>query len=149
MRKLTYSVLIDAPRKVVWETMLDPEHYKIWTATFFEGSYFSGSWETGARIQFLTPAGHGMTAIIEESRPHEYVSIKHIGEIKDFVEDTSSERVLSWAPAFENYSFSDAGAGCELQVSMDTLPEYEGYMNEMYPKALGVLKELCESKSKG
>jgi hypothetical protein len=148
MKRLTYSVLIDAPRHVVWETMLGAEDYKIWTAVFFEGSYFSGSWETGAKMQFLTPAGDGMTAIIEESRPYEYVSIKHIGEIKDFVEDTTSDRVLSWAPAFENYSFSDAGSGSELQVSVDTLPQYEEYMNEMYPKALAVLKELCESKTK-
>jgi uncharacterized protein YndB with AHSA1/START domain len=145
-KKLTYSTLIDAPRRIVWETMLDPEDYKVWTAVFFEGSYFSGSWEQGTKMQFLTPAGDGMTALIEEIRPYEYVSIKHIGEIKDFIEDTTNERVMSWAPAFENYSFADSGSGTELQVSMDTLLEYEEYMNETYPKALAVLKELCERK---
>ena len=134
MKKLSYSVLIDAPRKVVWETMLGPEDYKIWTAVFFEGSYYSGSWEQGSKIQFLTPAG-------------EFVSIKHLGEIKDFIEDTTSDRVKSWAPAFENYSFVDNGNGTELTVSMDTLPEYEEYMNETYPKALAALKGICESKA--
>ena len=147
MKKLSYSVLIDAPRKVVWETMLGPEDYKIWTAVFFEGSYYSGSWEQGSKIQFLTPAGDGMTAVIEESRLHEFVSIKHLGEIKDFIEDTTSDRVKSWAPAFENYSFVDNGNGTELTVSMDTLPEYEEYMNETYPKALAALKGICESKA--
>jgi len=141
--------VISAPRKVVWETMLDPEDYQVWTRVFFEGSYFSGSWEQGSKIQFLTPGGDGMTALIEENRSHEYISIRHIGEIKDFIEDTTSERVMSWAPAFENYAFADSGVGTELQVSLDTLPEHEEYMNDTYPKALAVLKELCEQKAKG
>ena len=149
MKKLAYSILIDAPRKLVWETMLDPEAYKVWTAVFFDGSYYSGSWEEGSKIQFLTPVGHGMTAVIAENRPYEYVSIKHLGEIKDFIEDTTSERVMAWAPAFENYAFTDKGNGTELTVSMDTLAEYEEYMNETYPKALAVLKDLCEKEAEG
>ena len=147
MKRLEYTIGINAPRKVVWETMLDPEGYRTWAAVFFEGCYFSGSWEEGARIQFLAPAGDGMSAIIAECRPYEFVSIKHIGEIKDFVEDTTSESVLAWAPAFENYAFSDNGSGTELVVSMDTLEQWEEYMNEHYPKALAVLKELCEGKA--
>jgi hypothetical protein len=37
--------------ELVWETMLSPDGYRVWTAAFTEGSYFSGSWEQGQKIQ--------------------------------------------------------------------------------------------------
>lgn len=148
-KTLTFSVSIQCPRSLVWETMLSAEGYRAWTAAFVEGSYFSGSWKKGQKIQFLAPGGEGMTAVIEENRPHEYVSIRHLGEVSAGVEDTTSSKVLSWAPAYENYSFVDAAGGTDVRVSLDTLPEHEAYMLETYPKALAALKDLCESKAKG
>lgn len=146
-KTLTFAVSIQAPRRLVWETMLDPEGYKVWTAAFMEGCYFSGSWETGQKIQFLAPNGDGMTAMIEENRPFEHISIRHMGEVSAGVEDTTSPKVLVWAPAYEKYSFVDAGADTEVTVSLDTVPEYEQYMLDAYPKALELLKALCEVKA--
>ena len=145
---LTFSILINAPRKLVWDTMLDPEDYKTWTATFCEGSHFSGSWEEGSKIQFLAPGGDGMTAHIAENRPNEYVAIRHEGEIKGGVEDTTSESVRAWAPAYETFTFTDSVKGTEVRISLETIPEYVQYMTDTYPKALEVLKELCESKAR-
>jgi uncharacterized protein YndB with AHSA1/START domain len=149
-RTLTFSVSIQRPRRLVWETMLSPEGYRVWTAAFMEGCYFSGSWEQGKKIQFLAPdggGGGGMTAVIAENRPYDFISIKHLGEVSAGVEDTTSPKVLAWAPAYENYSFVEAGGSTEVKVSLDTLPEHEAYMNETFPKALASLKKLCESKS--
>lgn len=56
-----------------------PETFKAWTAEFAEGSYFEGSWNAGRKIRFLVPDGSGMTSTIAESRPHEFISIKHLG----------------------------------------------------------------------
>ncbi len=146
-KTLTFAVSIRAPRRLVWETMLDAEGYKVWTAAFGEGSYFSGSWDRGQRIQFLGPGGDGgMTAVIDENRPYEHISIRHLGEVSAGVEDTTSPKVLAWAPAYEKYWFEDAGADTEVTVSLDTVPEYEKFMLETYPKALGLLKSLCEGK---
>ncbi len=147
-KTLTFAVSIRAPRRLVWETMLDAEGYKVWTAAFSEGCYFSGSWEIGQRIQFLAPGGDGMTAVIEENRPYEHISIRHLGEVSAGVEDTTSPKVLAWAPAYEKYWFADVGADTEVTVSLDTVPEYEKDMLEMYPKALGLLRSLCEGKAK-
>ena len=145
-KTLTFEIAIRAPRARVWDIMLDPETYKAWTSAFCEGSYFVGSWDEGAKIQFLSPSGDGMTAVIAENRLHEFVSIRHLGVIEKGVEETSSEKVRAWAPAYENYRFSDLPDGCRLTVAVDTVAEYEQYMRDTFPKALALLKELAEKR---
>jgi hypothetical protein len=145
-KTLTFEIAIRAPRARVWDIMLDPETYKAWTSAFCEGSYFVGSWDEGAKIQFLSPSGDGMTAVIAENRPHEFVSIRHLGVIEKGVEDTSSAKVRAWAPAYENYRFSDLPDGCRLTVAVDTVAEYEQYMRDTFPKALALLKDLAEKR---
>ncbi len=144
MKTLTFETTIHAPRAQVWTTMLDPEGYKAWTAAFMEGSYFVGSWDQGAAIKFLSPSGDGMVSVIAERRPHEFVSIRHLGMIENGVEDTTSEKVLAWAPAYENYRFADVSGGCKVTVTLDTATDWEQYMLDTYPKALALLKGLCE-----
>lgn len=146
MKTLHFATVIHSPRKTVWETMLAPATYRLWTAEFAEGSYFEGSWAQGEPIRFLAPDGNGVASVIEENRPYEFLSIKHLGFIKDGLEDTESEAVRSWAPAFENYSFSDAGSSTELKVDIDVTPEFEDYMSKTWPKALSTLKAICEQE---
>lgn len=145
MKTLEFSVVIDADRETVWNTMLTLDTYEKWTTPFCEGSTYEGSWDEGARIRFLAPGGHGMVSVIAENRPFEFVSIKHLGEIKNGVEDTESEEVRNWAPAFENYHFTDLGGSTEVKVVMDTLPGYEAFMNNAWPKAFALLKSLSEA----
>lgn len=145
MKTLHFTTLIHASRGAVWNAMLAPETYKMWTAEFCEGSYFEGSWAKGERIRFLSPDGCGMTSVIAENRPHEFLSIRHLGIIKDGVEDTESEEARSWAPAYENYSFSASGTSTELAVDMDVTPEFEEYMAKTWPKALDKLKAISEA----
>lgn len=146
-KKLQFSIDIKAPRKVVWDTMLGPETFKAWTGELHEGTYYRGSWAQGDKIQFLVPGQDGMTAVIAENRPHEYVSIRYLGEISKGVEDTTSEKVRAWAPAYENYTFLQISDGTKVQVDLDVRPEDEGHMRETYPKGLQKLKALCEIKS--
>jgi uncharacterized protein YndB with AHSA1/START domain len=147
VKTLRFSIDIRASRQAVWETMLAPDTYRLWTAEFAPGSYFEGSWDPGARIRFLVPSGQGMVAIVAESRPQEFLSLKHIGYVKDGVEDTDSEMVQSWAPSFENYSLSYAGLATQLRVDVDVTPEFEEYMSGVWPKALAKLKALCEGRA--
>ena len=144
MKTLHFEIAIQAPRTKVWETMLGPDTYKAWTTAFCEGSHYLGSWESGAKIRFLAPSGDGMSSIIAENRPHEFVSIRHIGMIENGVEDTTSDKVRAWAPAYESYLFEDAIGGCKVTVSLDTAEEWAPYMLETFPKALALLKALCE-----
>ena len=144
-KTLEFDVQIEAPRSVVWDAMLGPETYKDWTSAFCEGSYYEGSWAKGAKMKFLSPGGDGMSSEIAENRLHEFVSIRHLGEILKGVEDTTSEKVRAWAPAYENYTFSDVPGGTKVRVAVDTVPEYETFMKEAYPKSLERLKGICES----
>jgi len=144
MKTLTFETTIHAARALVWATMLGPESYKAWTAAFCEGCYYLGSWEQGARIQFLAPSGDGMTAVIAENKPNEFVSIRHLGMIVNGVEDTTSDKARAWTPAYENYRFADVPGGCRVTVTLDTPDAYEQHMLDTYPKALALLKELCE-----
>jgi hypothetical protein len=146
MKKLHFAVTIGAPRPQVWDTMLGPETYKAWTAPFCEGSYFEGSWVKGGKIRFLAPYGSGMTSVIADNRMHEYISIRHLGYVRDGVDDTESEDVRSWTPAFENYTFRDVAGGTQVDVDADVAPEFEQFMLETYPQALAKLKAICEER---
>lgn len=141
---LEFDVFIQAPRSTVWDAMLGAAPYKNWTSAFCEGSYYDGSWGQGERIRFLSPGGDGMSAVIAENRRHEFISIRHLGQISAGVEDFTSESVRSWAPADENYTFADVQGGTQLQVRVDVTPEFEPYMRDTFPKALQRLKALCE-----
>lgn len=149
MQKSHFSVLVNAPREKVWEVMLADATYREWTKVFHEGSYYKGSWEQGSKMLFLGPGENGegeggMMSMIRESRPPEFISIEHIGMIKDGVEDTTSEEVQKWTPAFENYTLTDKDGGTEVAVDIDIADEYQDVFDDMWPKALQTLKELAE-----
>jgi hypothetical protein len=104
------AVTIAAPRSKVWLTMQSPDGYRDWTSAFCEGSTYEGSWEQGARIRFLAPSGD-VTSEIAERREGTLLSIRHLGEIRQGVDDTHSPQVLAWAPAYENFHLRDLPAG--------------------------------------
>lgn len=145
MKTLHFAISIRAPKEKVWNVMLNQETYKIWTTPFMAGSYYEGSWEKGAKIKFLAAGStDGMSSEIAENKPFEFVSIKHVGFIKDGIEDTESSQIKAWAPLFENYTFTEHGGVTEVQVDLDVAPDFEKDMQEMWPKALESLKKLCE-----
>jgi len=145
MKTLHFSIDVRASRQTVWETLLGRESYRIWTTEFADGSYFEGTWEAGTRMRFLVPSGEGMVAEVAEHRPQEYLSLRHLGFVKDGVEDTESEMVKAWAPAFENYTLTYAGLSAHLAVDIDVTPEFEEYMLKVWPRALARLKAMCEA----
>lgn len=148
LKRLQWSVDIAAPAATVYETLVGPETYTQWTSAFGDGLYFEGSWQKGGRIRFLTPGGHGVTSEIAENRPNEFLSIRHLGYIADDgVEDTSSEAIRAWAPAYENYTFTATPSGTRLTVDQDLTDEFES-MVETWPKALAQLKALCETRGR-
>ncbi len=124
--------------------IVGPESYTRWTSAFGAGLYFEGSWQKGQRIRFLTPSGHGVISEIAENQPDKFLSLRHVGYIVNGVEDTGSEAIRAWAPAFENFTFSATAQGTLLTVEQDMTDEFES-MAEAWPKALRKLKALCES----
>ena len=149
MTKLHFSIIINASKKKVWNTMLEDKTYREWTKAFDPSSHYKGDWSKGSKILFLgtdpsTGEEGGMVSRIAENKLYEYMSIEHLGMIKDGVEDTTSEEVKKWVPAFENYTFKETDGKTEVQVDLDSNEEYAKMFEDMWPKALQILKELAE-----
>ncbi len=150
MQKIHLTKFINAPREKVWNTMLDDATYREWTSAFYPGSYYKGSWEKRSAIQFLgpnpsgAPGEGGMSSLIEENRPYEFISIKHVGMVINGVEDTDSELAKQWTPAHENYTFNEKDGGTEFILDMDIVESEKAMMEEMWKKALERLKQLAE-----
>ncbi len=147
VKRMQFTATIKASPATVWHHVTDPESYKRWTSAFAEGSHFQGAWEPGAKIRFLAPNGDGMVSEIAESRPNSFISIRHLGTIAKGVEDTTSEAVRAWAPAYENYTFVPTPEGTMMVIDQDIAVEWEEHISKAWPKALAILKALCENSS--
>jgi hypothetical protein len=144
MKKLHFSININAPKAKVWDKMISEESYREWTSVFAEGSSFKGSWDKGAKILFVDPSNSGMVAEIAENKLHEFISIRHLGEIDHGVEDTTSEKVKAWTPAYENYTLTEKDGVTTVDIELDSADAWAGMMGDMWPKALLKLKDICE-----
>jgi hypothetical protein len=131
----------------VWQVLFDDYTYREWTAEFMPGSYAETDWKEGSKALFLGPGRNGMVSRIAKSNPYEYLSIDHLGIIKDGVEDTTSEETKKWSGAHENYTLRQSGNGTELNIDMDSIDEYRDYFSKTWPKALEKVKELSERKN--
>ena len=147
-KTLNYSITINAPASKVYTNMLSEDGYKQWTAVFNAASLFIGSWEKGARIQFLGCDANGkvggMISRIAENIPNEFVSIEHMGKVQNGEAITNGAEVESWAGAHENYRFTEIDDKTTVTVFLDTAFGYDDYFNNTYPNALQKLKEICE-----
>ena len=139
--------MIDAPQHQVWETLWGANTYPQWTAAFMEGSRVESAnpqemqtWKKGNKVRFLGPDNEGMVSTIAENQPNEYLSIKHLGVVKDGIENYETE----WSGAMENYTLRGLGNKTELTVDMETVKEYQEYFDKAWPQALEKVKQLSE-----
>jgi hypothetical protein len=139
-----FKITINAPKKKVWDTLWNDSTYPAWTSVFAEGSRAETDWKKGSKVLFLDGKGSGMVSVIEEKIPEEFMSFKHLGEIKDGVEDTNSEKVTQWSGALENYTLKTVNGKTELTVDMDITHEFMDYFLKTWPKALDKVKEIAE-----
>jgi ligand-binding SRPBCC domain-containing protein len=139
MKTLRFTIDIAAPKEKVWENLWSDVGYRKWTATFIEGSYAESNWEQGSRILFLSPKGNGMYSVIEEKIPFEKMTFKHLGEIQDGVEKSRFEGEI-----LERYKLSEKNGTTTLVVDADTTDDFEKYLNDAFPKALQILKQVSE-----
>ena len=145
MEKMSFKTVINATPEKIWKVLWDDETYRKWTSAFAEGSTAETDWKQGSKVLFTDGKGSGMVARIAENRPNEYMSIEHLGEVHNGVEDTTSEKVKQWAGAHENYTLKKAGGKTELIIDMDITEEFKDMFSEMWPKALESVKNLSEN----
>ncbi|HEY6976064.1 MAG TPA: SRPBCC domain-containing protein [Chitinophagaceae bacterium] len=147
MEKMNFSISINAPKEKVWNTLWEDESYRKWTSPFMEGSYaVTDNWKEGSKVLFLGPKESGMVSMVAENRPNEYMSFKHLGEVKDGVEDTTSEQAKQWSGATENYTLVKTAKGTDLKVEMEgnISNDFKEYFLKTWPEALEKVRELAE-----
>ncbi|SFD21866.1 Activator of Hsp90 ATPase homolog 1-like protein [Chitinophaga sp. CF118] len=146
---MEFKITINAPREKVWNALWDDASYREWTSAFAEGSWADTDWKKGSKALFLGEKNSGMVSTIAENIPNEFMSIKHLGNVIDGVEDLESEEAKKWAGGFENYTLRTVDGKTELKIDMggvDISQEFKDYFMDAWPKALQKLKELAEKK---
>ena len=108
MEKQEFKISIDAPKEKVWNILWGKNTYPVWTSVFAEGSSVETDWKKGSRAVFHDGQNNGMISSIAENIPNEYMSIKHLGTLKNGVEDMDSPETKEWAGALENYTLKNA-----------------------------------------
>lgn len=144
MKTLNFTTKINAPKEKVWNILWDDANYRKWTKVFMEGSYAVSDWKEGSKVLFLSPEGEGMFSRIEKKIPNELMSFKHLGVVKDKMEQPETEETKKWSGAMENYSLKEKDGITELTVDLDTIEDHEKYFSETFPKALDAVKDLAE-----
>ena len=148
MEKMNFTTSINAPKEKVWKVLWDDSTYRQWTSAFCEGSYAeTDNWKEGTKVLFLSPGGSGMVSTVAANRANEFMSFKHLGEVKDGVEDTTSEKVKAWAGSLENYTLNETGGVTELVIEMDMTDEFKDMFMAIWPKALQQVKQLSENNN--
>lgn len=147
MKKITFQKTIDASPAQVWEVLWNDVTYPKWTAVFSETSRAITDWEKGSKVLFVDESSEGMVSLIEEKLPGKFMSFKHVGMVKDGVEDVYNEAHKDWQGALENYTLSESDGKTDLLVELDVTEEYEHHFQEKWPKAMDAIKELSEEKA--
>ena len=146
MQKINFSASINAPKEKVWKTLWEDESYRNWTSVFAEGSHAdTNNWKVGSKVLFLDGKGSGMVSMVAVNKPNEFMSFKHLGIVKDGIEDVTSEKVNEWAGAVESYALDGRNGKTELIIEMDITEEFKDYFMNTWPKALERVKELSEN----
>jgi len=145
MEKIKFTADINAPKQKVWNVLWDKTSYEKWSSVFAPGSTFSTDWKEGSKIIFGDGKGSGMVSRIAVKKENEYMSFEHLGEVKDGIEDTTSDAVKMWAGSHENYTLTETSNGTKLDVDMDISPEFKDMFMNMWPKAMDEIKKLSEN----
>lgn len=148
MKKLTFTIDINASKEKVWYSLWDDENYKNWTTVFCEGSFTISDWKEGSKIYFLGPDGSGMNSKIDIKKPFDTMSFTHHGEVKEFKEQPETEMTKSWAGSEERYDLVEHNGVTTLTTSVDILESHEDFFNNSFPKALQKVKEIAEGETK-
>jgi uncharacterized protein YndB with AHSA1/START domain len=145
MERLEYKVVISAPAKKVWDTMLNQDTYRQWVAKSWPSSFYEGKWAKGEKIKFIGPDGAGMLAEIVEYKQYETVLARHIAVLlKGGVEDRIGKEVKGLIGSTEQYKFAERDGKTTVTVNIETTSEWKEMFDDGWPTALNELKRISE-----
>jgi len=144
MKTLHFSIIINAPKRKVWNTLWEDKTFRDWASIIDEGLYMVGEIKEGNEVQFITSvSGDGVTSLIEKFVQGEFVSFRHMADTKD---NGEREREKEWTGGTESFSLAESDGVTTLTVNIDVPPGQEETFKVVLPKALGRVKILAEKK---
>lgn len=147
LKKISFATTIKASKEKVWDVLWNDESYKAWTSVFSEGSSAVSDWNEGSKILFLDGKGRGMYSTIVKKIPGEFMSFRHLGEVRDGIEQPLDEKNQSWSGSTEDYILKETGGITELTIEMDMMEDMMDYFNKTFPVALENVKKLAEART--
>lgn len=143
MKPLEYSIEINAPAEKIWNTLWDDTTYRKWVSVFHEGTYYVTDWKKGSSVQFLNLDGNGVYGLIHENIPYQFLSIHHLGEVKNHINQPIEDS--NYSDVFENYTLLEIDNNTyKLVVQLTNFEAYQSYFDHTFPLALAKVKELAE-----
>ncbi|PBQ30883.1 ATPase [Sphingobacteriaceae bacterium] len=145
--KEQFKITLNASREKVWDALFTDQNYRYWTSVFAEGSWVDTTWQKGSKALFLDSKNDGMSSVIEENIPSEFLSIRHMGTVLKGEEYLNRPEDDEWRGGHENYTLKESHGKTELTVDLefgDIGEKMVHYFKETWPKALDLLKAIAE-----
>lgn len=144
MKTLEYKIEISAKPEKIWQKLWNKDDYTTWTTPFAEGCYYENeSFSEDSAINFLAPSGDGMISKIVSLKPNEYVAFEHLAMKMNGVESAFKEE-NDTHNYIESYELIENDGKITLIAKVDTLEPWVESMNNSFPKALEIIKQLSE-----
>lgn len=147
METLSYEKVINAPLQKVWDVLWSPETYSEWTRFFAAGSQMKSDWKVGGKTYFMGSDNEGMVSTIDSLDEPRQVVFKHLGMVKDGVEDTQSKDIMEWSGVFEKYFLIDLEGKTKLHVEVQVEKSWKDHINKGFIKGLEIVQNLAEEHS--
>lgn len=141
MKEMQFTIDINAPKEKVWATLWEDETLREWAGIVDPGTYMIGELKEGDTVQFNSAEGYGVTSLVAELKPNEYVLFKHKADTQNSGQDARDDQ---WTGGNESYTLTENNGVTTLTMVFDVPPELEEIMGQSYPKALNKVKELAE-----
>ncbi|MFC4735175.1 hypothetical protein ACFO4L_01135 [Bacillus daqingensis] len=139
----TFSILIQADKREIWNVLWEDTSFRDWANLIDEGTYMKGKLEENGEVEFISAVnGYGVTSLVEELRPHEYVRFHHQADTQDSGSDVRADE---WTGGTESYLLEESKEGVTLSMTL-TIPAHQlPLFSDRVPKALTRIKELAEA----
>jgi uncharacterized protein YndB with AHSA1/START domain len=144
MKIQKYEITINASRSKVWDVLWTDETYRKWTSAFSEVSTAQSDWNEGSRVLFGDGKGNGMYSVIEKKDAPNTMIFMHLGEIKNGLETPFSPE-SGWANSLERYYLTEENSQTKVTCEVDVADSFTDFMNDAFPRAFAILKELSEA----
>lgn len=110
------------------------------------GMLMQTDWEVGGRTYF-TDSGNknGMVSTIESIEKPNHLIFKHLGELRNGVEDVDSEKVKALNGSVEAYYLVKNNDKTTVKVEVDSDDNFQEMFDNGFKKGLEVIKNLSEN----